>query len=147
MDPLNLPKFLKITSAILDPFKLCKSEYLLTKYLTKNAILCDSLQQFTINNEIHLVSHNGLVEYDETKTKGILMPLKFQFKSYFEQNNNLDLALTLYNNLISHPVTDENFSLSNFIQGSLWKEKIVPYQNKIVIPFLCTSTISKLIIH
>jgi len=56
--PLNLSKFSKITSAISEPFKLCKSEYLLSKYLTKNAVVCDSLQQFTINNEINLVKKN-----------------------------------------------------------------------------------------
>lgn len=34
LDPVILSKFSKITSAILDSFKLCKTEYLLNKCLT-----------------------------------------------------------------------------------------------------------------
>lgn len=134
-DPIILSKFSKVTSAISVPFKLGKTKYLLTNYLTTNAFLCDSLKQFTINNEINLVSHNGTTMYNEVKTKGVIMPLQFQFKTFFELDNNLNSALERYYNLINNPVIDENCSITNFIQGSLWKEKIIPYQNKIVIPF------------
>lgn len=134
-DPLILSKFSKITSAISGYFKLCKTEYLLTKCLTTNELLCDTLHQFTINNEINLVSHNGHTMYDENITKGVLMPLKYQFKKYFELNNNLNIQLKRYNNLISYPVSDENCYMTNFIQGSLWKEKIAFYHDKIVVPF------------
>jgi len=134
-DPLVLSKFSKITSAILGSFNLCKTEYLLTKCLTTNELLCDTLHQFTINNEIHLISHNGHTMYDEKTTKGVLMPLKYQFKKYFELNNNLNIQLKRYNNLINYPVSDENCHMTNFIQGSLWKEKIALYHNKIVVPF------------
>lgn len=56
------------------------------------------------------------------KTKGILMPLKHQFKKFFELNNNLNLHLKHYKNLINYPVSDENCYTINFIQGSLWKK-------------------------
>jgi len=134
-DSLTLSKFSMVTLAISDPFKFCRTEHFLNNWLTNNGLLCDKLQQFSINNEINLVSHNGETFYDEQNAKGILMPLKFQFKTYFEQNNNLNLSLHRYDKLINHSVLDRNYTLSNFIQGSLWKEKILSHQNKLVIPF------------
>lgn len=62
------------------------------------------------------------------------MPLKFQIKTYFEQNNNLNTAIDKYNKLTNCPESNTH-SITNFIQGSLWKEKIISYQNKIVMPF------------
>jgi len=108
IDPLILSKFLKISSAISDSFKLCKTEYLLNKCLTNNDLLTDTFKQFTVNSEVNLVSHNGQTVFDEISTKAILMPLKFQFKKYFELNNNLNLALKHYNSLINCPVSDDN---------------------------------------
>jgi len=82
--------------------------------------------------------------YDEKKIKGVLMPLKYQFKKYFELNNNLNLELKCYNSLINYLVSDENCYMTHFIQGYLGKEKIALYHNKIVVPFfLCILTISK----
>lgn len=63
------------------------------------------------------------------------MPIKFQMKKYFELNNNLITVIKRYDDLIDHSVSNTNRSMSNFIQGSLWKEKITSFQNKIVIPF------------
>jgi len=134
-DHLILSKFSKVVSAISDSFKLCKTEYLLNKCFTTNDLLTDTCKQFTINNEVNLVSHNGQTVFDEISTKAILMPLKFQFKKYFELNNNLNLAIKHYNYLINLPVLDDNCPITNFIQGSLWKKKIIPHQNKIVMPF------------
>lgn len=135
VDNLILSKYSKITLAILDPFKLCKTEYLLNKCLTTNELISDTFKQFTINNEINLVSNNGLTMYNEINTKAVLMPLRFQFKKYFELDNNLNFALSRYKNLINCPISEDNCSMTNFIQGSLWKEKIACYQNKIVMPF------------
>ena len=45
----------------------------------------------------------------------------------------VSFALSLHNN--NYPVSDENCHMTNFIQGSLWKEKIALYHNKIVVPF------------
>lgn len=134
-DPLTLSKFSTVTSAISDPFKFCRTEHSLNVWLTANDLLSDKLQQFTINNEINLVCHNGETFYDEQNAKGILMPLKFQFKKYFEQNNNLNLALDRYDKLMNLSVLDKHCNLSNFIQGSLWKEKIFSHQNQIVMTF------------
>jgi len=132
-DPLVLSKFSTVISSISDPFKYCKTEHVLNNWLATND-LSDKLQQVTINNEIQLVSHNGETMYDELSIKGISMPLKFQIKKYFEQNNNLDFAHKRYDNLINSSVSNENYNLSNFVQGSLWK-KILSFQNKLVMPF------------
>lgn len=87
--------------------------------------------QFTINNEINVVSRAGENEYDEINTKGILFPLKFQFQKYYEKNDILIQTLQLYDNL---NISEDNL-LCNFIQGSLWKYKVKLYKNKIVLPY------------
>jgi len=52
------------------------------------------------------------------------------------QNNNLNLAIKLsYDKLMNLSVLDEHCTLSNFIQGSLWKAKIFSHQSQIVMPF------------
>lgn len=114
-DPLVLSKCSTIISSISNPFKYCKTGHVLKNWLATND-LSDKLQQVTINNEIQLVSHNGETMYDELSIKGISMPLKFQIKKYFEQNNNLDFALKRYDNLINFSVSNENYYLSNFVQ-------------------------------
>jgi len=71
-DHLMLSKFSKVTLAISDSFKLCKTEYLLNKYLSSHGLLTDTCKQFTINNEVNLISHNGQTVFDEISTKAIL---------------------------------------------------------------------------
>jgi len=130
-DPLLQSSFHTIISAIYTPFKLCNSEYMLDKWL-KNNNLYSHINQFTINNEINLVSSLGETNYSEHITKGILMPLQFQFKSYFEHNDNLHSTLTEYERLMS---TSDDTVLAHFVQGALWKDKIAPYHTNIVIPY------------
>jgi len=130
-DPLLLSSFHTLISAFSTPFKLCSSEYMLNKWLTNNNLYSD-IHQFTINNEINLVSALGETTYSEQTTKGILMSIDFQFKSYFEHNDNLLKTLTHYDYLIKN---SNGTDLEHFVQGTLWKEKIIPYNNKIVIPY------------
>jgi len=130
-DPLIVSSFHTIISAISAPFKLCYSEYILDKWLKNNNLYSD-IQQFTINNEINLVSSLGETNYSENITKGILMPIQFQFKSFFEHNDNLLKTLTEYEHLTN---TSDDKVLAHFVQGALWKEKIAPYHNNIVIPY------------
>ncbi|KAF0714943.1 Uncharacterized protein FWK35_00018261, partial [Aphis craccivora] len=111
-DPLLLSSFHTIISAISAPFKLCNSEYNLDIRL-KNNNLYSHINQFTINNEINLVSSLSETNYNEHITKGILMPLQFQFKSYFEYNDNLHSTLTEYERLMN---TSDNTVLAHFVQ-------------------------------
>jgi len=48
------------------------------------------IKQFTINEEINLVSVSGETVYNDNNIKGIILPLQFQFKTFFETNNNLN---------------------------------------------------------
>ncbi|CAH1736352.1 unnamed protein product [Aphis gossypii] len=129
-DPLLISTTNVIISEISSIFKYCSSEYKLNKWLSGEE-LTEDIMQFTINDEINFVSHAGENEYDEIKTKGILFPLKFQFQKYYEKNDMLIETLNLYDSL---NISDDNF-LSNFIQGSLWKDKVKLHQNKIVLPY------------
>jgi len=54
------------------------------------------------------------------------MPLQFQFKSYFEHNDNLHSTLTEYERLMN---TSDDTVLAHFVQGALWKGQIAPYHN------------------
>ncbi|KAF0748243.1 C2H2-type domain-containing protein, partial [Aphis craccivora] len=96
-DPMLLLEFSNVTSVISNPFKLCNYE------------------------------QSGDVVYDEKITKGIPLPLQFQFKTYFEHNNNLIKILNQIKEL-----NKPNNVLSHFIQGKLWKQKITNFQNKTI---------------
>lgn len=75
----------------------------------------------------------GETIYNDNVTKGVLLPLHFQFKTFFEHENNFDMTLKMYEQLkIS---SNNKTQIKHFIQGQLWKDKIAPYQNKIVIPY------------
>lgn len=87
------------------------------------------LNQIIINREITSLYDEGEVIYDEHVTKGLLMPMQFQFKKIFEHENNFQLSLDRLNNLNSFD------SLKNFIQGDLWKTKIVNFSDKVVFPY------------
>lgn len=129
-DPLLISTKNIIICEISSLFKYCSSEYNLNKWLSNQELTAD-IMQFTINNEINVVSRAGENEYDEINTKGILFPLKFQFQKYYEKNDILIQTLQLYDNL---NISEDNL-LCNFIQGSLWKYKVKLYKNKIVLPY------------
>ncbi|KAF0711407.1 C2H2-type domain-containing protein [Aphis craccivora] len=86
-EPLILSKFSQVILGITDLFKFCKTEYLLNNWLKNNEFISDQYKQFTINNEVNLISNNGQTAYNEILTKDVLMPLKFQIKTYFEYSN------------------------------------------------------------
>jgi len=75
-DPLVKGKFNQFSSVLSDQFKHCSSEYSLIKWLEQNDYI-ENVKQFTINNQINIVQHDGYARYDESLTKGVLLPLKF----------------------------------------------------------------------
>lgn len=130
-EPTLLSKFHRVTSVIENTFLYCSTEYRLLDWLTNNGFL-SKINQFTINNEICPVQHLGETIFDEKNTTGALLPLKFQFKKYFEQGDNFKNQLTRLNLY----KTNECTTIDNFVQGTLWKQKISQYSNdKIMIPF------------
>jgi len=128
-EPLLLSTFHKIEILILNPFQYCGTEHHLINWLKKNNLI-SKIKQFNINNEIAPVDHSGNLMYDEKITKGTLLPLQFQFKQFFEYNNNYEI---FYNQLMDY--TNKFGSISNFVQGKLWKEKVSRYEGKIVLPY------------
>lgn len=117
-EPLQLSKIFKFETVILDPFIYCSTEHRLNNWLRQRNLL-SPLHQFTINNEIVPMDHAGNITYDEKITKGALLPLKQQFKWYFEHENNFKLH---YDELLKYEQSDSDV-ISNFVQGKLWKKK------------------------
>lgn len=112
-----------------NPFVYCSSNYRLRNWLLSHDYL-QNPKQFNINNEISEVFYNGVIIYDENITKGVLLPLKFQFRKVFEKNDEILNTLSRIE-LWSR----ENTNLINFTQGLLWKEKIKYYKDRITVPF------------
>lgn len=101
----------------------------MNNWLIENKLL-SNIQQITINNEIYPVNHADQICYNEKVTKGTLLSLKIQFKQFFENGKNFQIA---YDRLMSFK--NENNLLSNFVQGKLWAKKIPQYKGKIVFPY------------
>jgi len=130
-EPLSLSKFDNILTAMSNPFQFCTSEYILLKWLVANDLI-SKVKQFTIHNEIRPVQNLGETVYDEKQTKGALLPLKLQFKKYFEHGHNFQNQL---NKLKKLQLSSEN-NITNFVQGKLWKLKICNHSSdKILIPY------------
>jgi len=127
-DLLLLSSFKALSLDISNTFTLCSTEYRLMNWPMEQQYI-NHLNQIVVNREVTSVYNKGEVIYDENVTKGLLMPMKFQFKKFFEHGNNLQLSLDRINNLNS------SNSLKNFIQGDLWKTKLVKFSDKIVFPF------------
>jgi len=85
----------------------------------------------TINNQLVPAHRAGILENKQITTKGILMPLKFQFKAFFERNKLIKPTIDYMKILELN-----NAKLTNLVQGELWKEKIKLYPGKNVIPYI-----------
>lgn len=131
-EPIIQAAFQTITIAVSNTSNFCNTEYSLDKWLVENHLF-ENIQQFTVNEEIDFVSNSGETTYNYKVAKGVLFPLHFQFKNFFEHDNNLDKTLTIYEQLTNNP--NNGTQIKNFVQGKLWAEKILPYQNKITIPY------------
>jgi len=129
-DPLVKGKFTQFSSVLSDPFKHCNSEHNLIKWLKQNDYL-ENAKQFTINSQIDIVQHGGYVMYDESLTKGVLLPLRFQFRKFLELGDNFK---TMYDKLINYNQCNDN-TICNFIQCDVWKKKLNSFEGKIVFPF------------
>lgn len=118
----------QILSALENPFIYCKTEYILNESLSKFDLIAN-LEQFTINNEIEEVLKQGEVQFHENNSKGLIMPLNFQFRKIFEKDNTLNECFEAIKKI------ENNGLISNFIQGDLWKQKKDLYPDKIRIPY------------
>jgi len=96
--------------------------------------LYEEARQFTINSETNLVYNSGETFYGDKIAKGVLLPIKFQLKKYFEfnNNNNLNTSLKHYEYLMN---TSGDNLIKHYVHGKQWKEKVSLFNNKIVIPY------------
>lgn len=63
------------------------TDYKLFKWLEQNNFP-EQAHEFTIFNEIKPTFEAGCPSYDECPIKGVMLPLKFQFKKVFEAHDN-----------------------------------------------------------
>lgn len=114
-----------------NPFQNCSTDHQLYEWLRTNDYMQD-FEEFTINIEIGQVHCRGEMRYDDVETTGVLLPISFQFRKIFEQNDALLKTLKEMDRISNNSELN-----SHFIQGSLWREKKKPFveSGKIAIPF------------
>lgn len=110
------------------PFKQIKTEYRLIKELESKKVFT-SPTVFTISNEVCEIIKKNRPTIDQNSFQGVLMPLEFQIKSFFETSDILYKTLENMNYLKN----EKNYC--NFVNGSVWKQIEDSYSNKIVIPY------------
>lgn len=87
-------------------------------------------KNMSIEHSVKPVQKHYRIQYNKHETKGAFVPMPLLFKYFFELPKVFNNTITNINNL-----KNEN-SISNFIQGDLWKSKISGYEkSQLVIPF------------
>lgn len=116
LDNINYDKetLSRIFCDLQNVFKDFQSDYLLQKSLLKMELTEDP-RVFTIENS--------------SNSKGVVMPLRFQFKKIFEKDNCLEKVLAHMDAI------EKSASHTDFIQSDLWKQKKLLYPNKTLIPY------------
>lgn len=112
------------------PFEHIKSEHLYFKQLKELNVYVEPTE-FVINNEIVEILRVGEPTIQDVKLTGILMPISFIFKKFFELPEVLEKTFANTKLLENLPEGE----IANFINCKVWKERIKSYQNKICIPF------------
>lgn len=111
------------------PFAKINTEFLLLKEL-KLRNLYKAPIQYTIHNEVSLITSCNNPTFDEKETKGVLMPLKFQFKAIFELPMVFDKTVQRMKEL------KLDSKISNFYSCKLMHNKLRSFSTTdIVIPF------------
>lgn len=120
--------FFSFLSRLRSTLKYVNTEYNLKKWLKNNNYIND-INEFTIDHEITSIHQKGHLVYGDKKVTGVVMPLRFQFKKYFEKNGFLRKMLD-YMTFLQNKST-----FTNFLQGQLWRKKSQLYPTKILIPY------------
>lgn len=77
------PFFKNVLEKISEPFKNIHSEYLFLKKL-KECNLMEDPTNFLINEEIGVVFSKGESDFNSIETRGMLLPIRFQFKKFLD---------------------------------------------------------------
>lgn len=112
-------------SKIITTFISVESEYKFIQQL-KSVDLYNDPVYFTISSELKPGICRNQQDMIIDNTQGVLMPLKFQLRKYFEANDVMD---TIIENL--KPSEDGN--IRSLVDGKIWKDKIKNC-NELVIP-------------
>lgn len=113
-----------------DPFQKIKSEYMLFKTLTQDDMYSPPYK-FIVNTKIKEAIKKGKAGFHTQLDVGVLMPMDFQIKKFFELPGMLKSTLEYSQQLMK--CSGDN--ISNFVQGDLWKNKMLNFQNKLVVPY------------
>lgn len=101
-----------------NPFKELDTEYKFLKSLQINDYY-EKPKIITLDNIIDDVRINNTNTVDEKKVKGVILPLKFQFRKYFEAPGILDSYIK------NQDLLKNDSGLTNFINSQLWKDKML----------------------
>lgn len=111
-----------------NPFASVHTEYRLIKELCQHNLYVPH-ETFTISNEVCEIVKNNTPTLDINKFQMVVMPIDFQIKSYFESQD-------IYHQTIQNMKDLQSQSeIRNYVNGSLWKNIVKKYKNKIVIPY------------
>lgn len=90
-----------------------------------------TLQRINLNDELHVINFRD--DEESIVSKGCLMPIKQQFKRYFESGN-------VFKETIEHMrVLDNSEEIANLVNGTLWKNVRKEYEGSIVVPYFLYS--------
>jgi len=74
----------------------------------------------TLNNTVENIVLNTINTIDEKKSKGVIFPIKFQLKKYFELHGVLNSFLDNHNS-----INMNNLGYTNFLNSELWKQNYI----------------------
>lgn len=124
----NISQFFK---SILNSFTAWNSENKIEKKLIDLDIFA-SPSEFLIQSRTGIVTNKGMANFGEDKIKGVLMPIQFQIKTYFQLPNVLDSTIK---QLEKYKVSKNIGGIENFVQGHLWQSKTNNLGDKIAISY------------
>lgn len=112
-------------------FKDTDSEFKLFSLLESLNLLFP-VQEVTFSKEIQPIHSRGEINLSILRSKGVIYPLKFSIKSFFDNGNLVETSLNQINYLLAKD------TLENFVQESLWRKKIetFPREQQIIPYFL-----------
>ncbi|XP_055914184.1 uncharacterized protein LOC129947585 [Eupeodes corollae] len=111
-----------------NPFKFCATDHNLCQTLKRIGCM-DDIKEFTIKSDIQPIYVRSELVYGENICKGSVLPLRSQFRKFFEKENILFETLKYMNFLYS----DKKYI--NYIQGPHWKKKLDMYPGKTLMPY------------
>lgn len=132
-ESVNCEHYRRILEFCKNPFQKFETFYKYIKIVSEKNCYKDP-KIFHINNEIGPVVSRNEVQMAENISKGVIMPLKFQFQKFFELGDNLHITLENMKKLVAE--NQATNVITNIIHGEIWKSKVANVNNKVVIPYI-----------